>query len=207
MDIVKHYEAYRASVSNDLFEEFESFCAETPTKNPARWPTVESFLKYAVSNIRSSKDMLSYKKALMIHKETVIQILEKMVEIVVSREPSYKREITVLNLAVEHGFNWFKFSRVTVTFNNLKIIPRYEARFMSDAQYRPLFDADEYELILATKSKSEANRALALKKKEGCIKIHTWDEHGFGFSPIQQVNNETAVRDWTLPLFPEDNKL
>jgi hypothetical protein len=206
MDIAKHYEAYRLSVGQDLFEEFGRFCAETPTKNPAKWPTVESFLKYAVSNIKSAKDELLYKRALMVHKETVIQILEKMVETVASREPQ-KREETILTLAMEHGFNWFKFSRVIVTFSNFRLIPRYNYKFMSEPMDRPLFDADEYELILATKSKSEANRALALKKKEGCIKIHTWDEHGFGWNPVYNMNDETHVRDWVLPLFPEDNKL
>lgn len=206
MDTNKHYEAYRASVGRDLFEEFERFCAETPTKNPTKWPTVESFLKYAVTNIRSAKDVPSYKKALMIHKETIIQILEKMVETVASREPQ-KRETTILTLAMEHGFNWFKFSKIVVTFNKLKIIPRYTPKFISDIYDRPLFDADEYELILSTKSKSEASRALELKQKKGCIKIHTWDEHGFGWQPIYQMNDETHVRDWTLPLFPEDNKL
>lgn len=206
----EHYAHYRESVRGDVLPGFKKFCMDMPTKNARQWPTVESYLKHVINCINNCKNTDKYEEWLIVHKETMLAVLTKIVS-ELCRELDEPSEKVVLDLAHNNSMKYLKFSNLTLEFEGFTVIPRYSTKFFDPESPDGLYlDADELGLLLSL-GENVAQAAVEKKKKAKEERVgnnvirhmkifnHKKGE-GFTWRYLDIANTFDGVRDWVLPL-------
>jgi len=206
MNLQAHFESYRASARTNVLEGFLNFAKACPTAEPTTWPTVDDYLRETLLNINNAitdNDESEYKRWLGYHQKCLVSVFEKMVEEEIQKHDDEDREVVVLNLTKDKGWNWYKFSKVLVEFDNHKWIPRYAGKFLEELNDKACFDADELNLVLSLEvTPAKLQEALDLKA-ERPVKVTDWDDETYNYVSLGDVNAGDVVHDWSMRLFKE----
>ena len=207
MSLVQHYESYKASVSRDALPAFADYAKSRATADPELWPTVYDFLTHAVSMIKKAavaNDVQTYGDWLTSHQGAMIQLFEHMVNDEVKK---YQTPDEAALALLEKGWNWFKFSRITVNFTSHVWIPRYSKQLMSAIEGTlPCYTADEMRVILAAKPAPVIMSAIAEQKKQTrCVITEITPNGQIGCFSVKYANSP-FVREWTLQLLPAESE-
>lgn len=231
MNLKEHYISYIPQV-NDAFDQFqwdkEQEFFGVVSFNIAEWsyddPKGKTYLEAARDAADRMKDAANntgdenrYREAATTHQNVSIAMFEDYVKYYMSpwRE-EYKDTpgpicgTTVdMDFIAERGYGWFKFFDKTVTAKltvgskivDYKLIPRYCDKFCKDLEGVFYLDADEAQLCKRLPG-NYFEQALKYKKRSVPYKIFITAEDGLSAKPVRTFNSPSAVRDWTLDLFP-----
>jgi hypothetical protein len=202
MDLKNHYESYRASLHRDSLEGFVDYAKAAPTGDPKRWPNTYDYISDIVVRLQhavGSGDDHKYKELVQCHREAMLMLFEKMVS---DFSKTFEHDEDKILKVVDRGWNWYKFSRGIVRFDNHVWIPRYCAHFDTEINGdKPVFSANEMKVLLERKPyRTIADAILENKKKQ---RFYVLDISKFGAvtaRPLSQINTP-LVTDWTMELF------
>ncbi len=216
MNLLVHFNGYRDSVRKDAFAECVDYARSVATARPADFPTAYDFLSYALTAAKkaATEDQVDlYRRHLGQHQLALTSLLERMVAEVLW---DYKNvsESDVLRLIGGHGWSWFKFCEKSLQLK-LNIgtelnpvvtwIPRYDAKFSYFWKRKgfAVFDSRELEIITAAKGspKESIHAMLRFKIANPGQKILANKDGVFSYKPVDKLNREGEVDDWSLPLF------
>ena len=178
-----HYESYQESVKKDILPGFVEFAKTLPTADPARYPTIFSYLTAATAALKTGKDYNVWLKG---HQTALLGALERFVE---------SQPLRGLDLIQGKGWRWFRFSKERVLLHGDKPmvwVPRHPTEIQDVC-----FDAIELEQVFDSKSQELAQGVYDKKK----------DLPGWRFFPgtgwIDRADvNTNNIQDWTSRLFP-----
>jgi len=200
MNLQVHYDSYRANVLADALPSYQEYCASRATKDPEKYPTIQSFLIYTTNNIRgavSSGNIDLYKKSLNNHRVTLLTVFERMVQEYLSQFGEMEHEqrnVVILDMIERSGWKWFRFCPTNwiIMFDKMMWVPRYNRDLVYTV---PAFDANEMQEILKAKPTKESVDSILKIKTDGVCKIINNQ-----VIDIKKIN-EGEVRDWTQELF------
>jgi hypothetical protein len=217
MKIKSHFTSYRESLAKDVLDGYQEFSKATPTAQPETYPTVFDYLNFVVNNVRMAvltDKAQDYKVWLQRHRAGMIALFEKMVEDVMPSTVG----LGVYDLIKERGWNWFKFSPVGVSMQmtlqkqtpeqvTVNWVPRYSQKFALtwNTPGEATFDADELSQFWKLTDNPTAATWPAIEFKrdhpgQKLIRVDMTDGAGY-YKPVNQVNSDDTVVDWTLTLF------
>lgn len=199
MDLNKHYESYKQSVMKDALEGFPEYAETLPTKKPEKWPNTFNYLTHAKKMIVDAiarNDEATYKMWLKSHQSTLILLFEHMVEN--HLKGSDLIELDLFTMIKEKGWNWFKFSPQPLKFDIFIWVPRFSDKYpLNDT--RPLFCADEMEVIFREKPNKEVLDSIRSRKTKSSFIVTSITNGVVSTMPIHGANTD-IVREWTLAL-------
>lgn len=216
MNLLVHFNGYRDSVRKDAFAECVDYARSVATARPADFPTAYDFLSYALTAAKkaATEDQVDlYRRHLGQHQLALTSLLERMVAEVLW---DYKNvsESDVLRLIGAHGWSWFKFCEkpLDVKLNIgtdlnpvVRWVPRYVKKFshLWDKKGTAVFDSDELELLVQLKPSPTAivHTMLRFKLENPGQKILAIKGGVVSYKPVEKLNMEGGVDDWSLPLF------
>lgn len=215
MNLIKHYDSYRAAVLRDALDEGSWYAKQIKTTQGL---PVYDWLSTKVEDIQNCARLgldSQYRVAVESHQTGLIALYEAMVadHLWDYRNPTPQQ---LLDLIDEQGTNWFKFARrhlkipTTMPDGSVKAmvwIPRYVFPWLAIATSGPdivAFDADELQFMRG--HMDLARDMFRFKLQYPTQKIFGAEGTGFSVAKPWLCNTETVVRDWTAPLFlkPED---
>lgn len=207
MELRHHFEFYRRGIKPDLLEGVVEFTKQLPTKQPGRFPTAYDLLNYCVSEIQRHvqfNDIYNYKKILQTHQKLLIAALERHVDRFLNDFVNIYglSNDLIKDFITEKGWRWFKFCKYSYIHNEkFRVLPRYYDGSMNTNED---YDRDSHLLILDTEE-----LLLCASHKSNPMNIKPNGEKLIGFQdneamsiPIEALNANWAVHDWTAPLFP-----
>jgi len=229
MNTREHYLMYKELVQRDtnqfFWDEQEDYLC--PVRNMRGWiettqEGAELHKRFADEVVRMSEAAVScneyaYRDASEAHQKAALDMMGSYVKYYIKpwRDEYGDTRGPILGLTVdeaflaEKGMGWFKFfdrratAKLTVgkTTVDYIVIPRYTARFCEGLEGKFYMDADE---VKTAKGLSEEHfkRAQKIKERSVPYKIFIGSDGELAAKPIKSFNVPSAVRDWTLELFP-----
>lgn len=207
MDLQRHYDSFLQSLKEDVLEGSQDFAKKVPIKDN-RFNTASNYFSHICSNIRTSikrNDAQEYFKFLTIYRDGLVRLFEKMVDECVPSNSTIEKKNEVI---MDKGFNWFKFSDVTVDYSDkdsatplYRLIPRYAKRFLGTEL--PVVSMGEMVAILNFDfNMDDTKKLIALKKRkkpEYMIVTGMTNQRNIECWSQKEINKD-YVREWTLKL-------
>ena len=206
MELRLHFEAYRRGIKPDLLEGVIDFTRKLPTQQADRFPTVNDLLAHCVSEIKRHiqfNDIYNYKKIIQSHQKILLTVLEKFVDNFLDE---YVKTYGLSNdlikdFITEQGWKWFKFCKYSYIHNEkFLVFPRY---YCSNRNLWDGFDKDSNLLSLDTEELLllSAKKRNPLSLKTNGDKIIGFQDNDIMMVPVEGLNQNWEVHDWTAPLF------
>lgn len=229
MNTREHYLMYKELVQRDVnqffWDEQEDYLC--PVRNMRGWieTTQEGSAlhkRFADEVVRMSEsaascDEYAYRDASESHQRAALDMMDSYVKYYIKpwRDEYGDTRGPILGLTVdeaflaEKGMGWFKFfdrkvtAKLTVgkTTVDYTVIPRYTARFCEGLAGKFYLDADE---VRITKGLSEEHfqQVREIKERSLPYKVFIGSDGALASKAVKNFNVPSAVRDWTLDLFP-----
>ena len=216
MNLESHFNEYRRQVRNEVFSECIDYAKAVPTARPQDFATAYNFISYALGAAKKAvtdTDEAAYKKHLTQHQLAITALHERMVAEVLEGYEGLTEEKLIQFIGI-YGWQWFKFCEKSLQLK-LNIgtelnpvvtwIPRYDAKFSYFWKRKgfAVFDSRELEIITAAKGspKESIHAMLRFKIANPGQKILANKDGVFSYKPVDKLNREGEVDDWSLPLF------
>lgn len=216
MDLKAHFESYRDSLKQDLFDECEDYAKRTITADPTKYPTVYSYLSLSLNSVKKAMDegnQESYRGWLCHHQKAMLALLERMADEILWGQDTVD-VAQYMTLIKEKGWNWYKFCRKSIRLQltiadesvPLEIIPRYSGLFADiwRLNKRTTFDANEMYLLNLYKETELPKQILAMKRGSPPMKlVKVMGDKDPVFRKLPAINTDEVIYDWSLSLFGE----
>ena len=152
--------------------------------------------------------MVSYYDTISKHQFAMLQLFSKMInERLWGEDDCTQKEYKYLIL--KEGWMWFKYSKSTgIPLNNITdrtlVLPRYTDFNKHVWENTACIDADEAQ-FLGTIEDQELRKDILRRKKIG-HKLVPKSSSSADQIPIDCINNDLIVMDWTLTIRPQDEE-